>query len=122
MNKRETGNVYEKQAEELIILNDYKILEKNYKNRRGEIDIIAFKEKELIFVEVKYRKTPDYGEGFESVDTRKMKKIYMTALDYIGKSQFKDISYRFDCISFLDNEVKWLKNVIWGDEFGFQMP
>jgi len=122
MNKRETGSIYEKQAEELIVQNNYKILEKNYKNRIGEIDIIAFKDRELIFVEVKYRKTSDYGEGFESVDIRKMKKIYMTALDYITKSPLQDISYRFDCISFLNNEVKWLKNVIWGDEFGFQMP
>ena len=122
MNKRETGNVYEKQAESIIIKKGYHVLEKNYKNRKGEIDIIASIDKELVFIEVKYRKTNYYGEGIESIDTNKMRKIFFTALSYISQNNLKNISYRFDCISFLNNDIKWLKNVIWGDEIGLQVP
>ncbi|MGF6905574.1 YraN family protein [Fusobacterium sp. PH5-44] len=122
MNKRETGNIYEKQAESIIINKGYHILKKNYKNRRGEIDIIASINREIVFIEVKYRKTNLYGEGLESINKNKMRKIFYTALYYISQNNLRDFSYRFDCISFLDNEVKWLKNVIWGDEFGLQVP
>lgn len=122
MNKRETGSVYEKQAELIILKKGYNIIEKNYKNRKGEIDIIASIDKELVFIEVKYRKTNHYGEGIESIDINKMQKIFFTALYYISQNNLENISYRFDCISFLGNEVKWLKNVIWGDELGLQMP
>jgi putative endonuclease len=119
MNKHEKGNIYEEKAVKLLVDNDYSIVETNYRGKRGEIDIICLDRTELVFVEVKYRKTNEYGEGIESVDKNKIRKIYRTAEEYIFKSDLKDYSFRFDCISFLNNETKWIKNIIWGDEIGF---
>ena len=119
MNKRETGSIYEDKAVGILRSDGYEILERNYGDGYGEIDIICSRSGEVVFVEVKYRKTDAYGEGYEAVDKRKMRHIYNTALKYIGNPEIKDNTYRFDCISFLDKEVKWMKNVMWGDEFGF---
>ena len=53
VNTREIGNKYEDKSVETLIKEAYKILERNYQNRFGEIDIIAEKNKELVFIEVK---------------------------------------------------------------------
>ena len=118
MNKRETGNIYEQKADELVLKSGYEILEKNFRSYRGEIDLICCKDKEIVFIEVKYRRTKDFGEGFESVDHKKIKKIYRTAQLYISNIKDQSYTYRFDCISFLNDKPKWMTNVIWGDEFG----
>ena len=57
LNTREIGNKYEDKSVEILIKNSYKILERNYQNKYGEIDIIAQKDDEIVFIEVKYRKT-----------------------------------------------------------------
>jgi len=64
VNTREIGNKYEDKSVETLVKEEYKILERNYQNRFGEIDIIAEKNKEIVFIEVKYRKT----NKFESIE------------------------------------------------------
>jgi len=53
LNTREIGSKYEDKSVEILIKNSYKVLERNYQNRFGEIDIIAEKNKEIVFIEVK---------------------------------------------------------------------
>ncbi|MDR3259123.1 MAG: YraN family protein [Fusobacteriaceae bacterium] len=119
MNKREMGSIYEERAVKFLEDNNCSIVDTNYRCKRGEIDIICLDRTELVFVEVKYRKTNEYGEGIESVDKNKIRKIYRTAEEYLFRFNVKNYSFRFDCISFLNNETKWIKNIIWGDEIGF---
>lgn len=119
MNKRKKGNLYENKAAEFLEENSYKILEKNYYGKYGEIDLIALKDGQIIFIEVKYRETSEYGYGVEAVDKRKARRIYRTAEEYLVKNHMEDYDIRFDCISYLKNEQKWLKNILWGDEIGF---
>ena len=85
----------------------------------GEIDIVCRKDKLFVFVEVKYRRNKEYGFGEESIDYKKMKKIYYTAMEYTRKIKIKDYSIRFDAIIFLGEKVHWIKNILWGDEIGF---
>ena len=54
-NKRVTGADNEKRATEYLIDNGYSILERNFRNKTGEIDIIAKNDNLIVFVEVKYR-------------------------------------------------------------------
>ena len=61
VNTREIGHKYEDKSIETLVKEAYKILERNYQNRFGEIDIIAEKNKEIVFIEVKYRKTNKFG-------------------------------------------------------------
>ncbi|MDR1835044.1 MAG: YraN family protein [Fusobacteriaceae bacterium] len=119
MNKRELGEFYENKAADYLTEHGCVILKRNYTTKIGEIDLICKDGDTIVFVEVKYRRTADFGEGMEAVDIRKIRKMYRTAEIYVAKTQEQDCHYRFDCVSFLDHETKWLKNVIWGDEFGF---
>lgn len=78
-NNREIGDKYEEKAVKLLISRGYEILERNYRVKAGEIDIIAKFEDTIVFVEVKYRKTLKYGYGLEAVDYRKIRRIYNAA-------------------------------------------
>lgn len=119
MNKRKKGRIYEERAAEFLEKNSYEILEKNYHGKHGEIDLIALKDGQIIFIEVKYRETSKYGYGVEAVDKRKAVRIYKTAEEYLIKNHMEDHNIRFDCISYLGENQEWLKNILWGDEIGF---
>ncbi|AVQ28135.1 MULTISPECIES: YraN family protein [Fusobacterium] len=119
MNKREKGSIYEERAAEFLEKNSYRILDKNYHGKHGEIDLIALKDRQIVFIEVKYRETSKYGDGVEAVDKRKAVRIYKTAEEYLIKNHIVDHDVRFDCISYLGDKQKWLKNILWGDEIGF---
>ena len=119
LNTREIGNKYEDKSVETLVKEAYRILERNYQNRFGEIDIIAEKNKEIVFIEVKYRKTSKFGYGYEAVDRRKIMKILKLANYYIQSKKYQDYKIRFDCMSYLGNELDWIKDIVWGDEIGF---
>lgn len=119
MNNREKGNTFEEKAVKILEAASYKIIERNYRNRYAEIDIIAEKEKKLVFVEVKYRKSKTYGLGYEAVDTKKIEKIFSLAQEFLEEKNYTDYSLRFDCISFYGKKCDWIKNMAWGDEIGF---
>ena len=119
LNTREIGNKYENKSVETLVKEAYKILERNYQNRFGEIDIIAEKNKELVFIEVKYRKTSKFGYGYEAVDRRKIMKILKLANYYIQSKKYQNYKIRFDCMSYLGDKLDWIKDIVWGDEVGF---
>ena len=73
MNNHELGKEGETRAVEFLWKKGYRILERNFRTKRGEIDIIARNRKEIIFVEVKTRKNLDYGFPSESVNDNKQK-------------------------------------------------
>ena len=119
LNTREIGNKYEDKSVKILVKEAYKILERNYQNRFGEIDIIAEKNKEIVFIEVKYRKTSKFGYGYEAVDRRKIMKILKLANYYIQSKKYQNYKIRFDCMSYLGDELDWIKDIVWGDEIGF---
>lgn len=119
MNKRAKGNIYEARSVEILKREKYEILQCNYRNISGEIDIIAKKDEVIIFIEVKYRATLKFGYGSEAVDRKKITKIYKTAMQYLVENNLENNQCRFDCMSYLGNDFKWDKNIVWGDEIGF---
>lgn len=76
----------------------YKILERNYKNAFGEIDIIAKQKKDIVFIEVKTRKSDKYGSPYEAVDYNKQNKIIAAAKLYLSKNKLFDKNVRFDMV------------------------
>ena len=82
MNKREIGSRYEEAAAAFLQKQGFRILEKNFRCRQGEIDLVCREGKELVFTEVKYRSDVSCGSPFEAVDFRKQEKIRRTALFY----------------------------------------
>ncbi len=93
-----TGRMGESLAIEYLTDKGYVILETNYRNRIGEVDIIAYDKNVLVFVEVKTRLGTNYGYAFESVDSRKQKKIANTSLMYLQKNRMSDVQVRYDVI------------------------
>lgn len=108
-----TGNNLEKglKGEEIackyLIDNGYRILERNYRLKTGEIDIIAFKENILIFVEVKARSSNYYGYPYEAVNRKKQEKIISTAMHYVKLHNIRNTQFRFDVVEvYLSNGNK----------------
>jgi len=78
----------------------YEILESNFTTRFGEIDVIAFKNDVIVFIEVKTRTSRSFGKPEESIDTLKAKKIRKVAKYYLLKHLSREnLDYRFDIIS-----------------------
>lgn len=111
MNKRKVGAWWEQQAENYLINQGVKIVARNFRNRRGEIDLIGYDGKYLVFFEVKYRSTTAMGSPLEAVDFHKQKQICMVA-DYYRYSNHlgQNIWMRYDVIGVQGNEVTWIKN------------
>lgn len=76
----------------------YQIIQRNYKNKIGELDIIALDGQVLVIVEVKTRKNLRYGHAFEAVDERKQRKIKDTTLVYLQEKKLNYLQCRFDVI------------------------
>lgn len=112
MNKRQIGTEYEAVAAAYLEHKGYVILEKNYRTRRGEIDLIAKDRDTIVFVEVKYRATRRCGSPLEAVDARKQKRIVMTALYYCASKQYSlNRPYRFDVIGIVgDGTIEHIEN------------
>jgi putative endonuclease len=79
----------------------YRILERNYRNRLGEIDIIARHQGRIVFVEVKMRRTLRFGSPKWSVTPAKQRKISMVAIAYLKTRYTIDTPARFDVVSVL---------------------
>lgn len=106
----------ERLAAEFLERNGFRILERNFYCRQGEIDLIAeAPERILVFIEVKYRKDEKYGLPGEAVHYRKQTRIRKAAQVYLYQNRgFEHMECRFDVISILGNEIKQIENA-----FGF---
>jgi putative endonuclease len=97
---RSSGRRGEDLAYRFLKKDKYKILEKNYHSRQGEIDIIAEDRKGVLcFVEVKARSRKDYGLPVEAVTHSKQKKLLATAFIYLETKKIQSKDMRFDIVS-----------------------
>ena len=110
------SNIYGKKSEIIIskFLKEkgYKILKTNYKNKIGEIDIIAQDKNYLVFVEVKARLSRAFGDPAEAVDVRKQLKIRKVAQLYLIKTGKTEYNCRFDVITLLGDENPQINHII----------
>ena len=84
----------------------YKIIETNYRTRAGEIDIIAKDKETIVFVEVKTRKSVQFGSPKWAVTPKKQKKISMVALYYLKAANLDTAKARFDVVAVISNRDK----------------
>jgi len=111
LNKRETGTAYELKAEEYLLENGYTMLERNFRNRSGEIDLITKKDGQIHFIEVKYRTTSDVGSPLEAVDFRKQNQIRKVAMYYLMKNKLSEWTpCQFDVIAFEGEKLTHVEN------------
>ncbi len=76
----------------------YRLVERNYRNRLGEIDIVATEGQILCFVEVKARRTGAFGGGLEAVEGRKRAQVRRVAAYYLGRFGPNPPTCRFDVV------------------------
>lgn len=88
----------------------YKILECNYKNKIGEIDIIALDKKVIVFIEVKFSSSLKFGFPRERVNSYKQQKIRTVAMGYLKAKGKVDSAARFDVIEIVDENIEHIPN------------
>ena len=99
------GKQGEEFATQYLIDKGYEILERNWRNRHKEIDIIAKDGKELVIVEVKTRQTDEYGNPDVAVTLQKQRLLIYAANAYLFRNNL-DVETRFDIISIVFKEWK----------------
>lgn len=108
-NKRDIGDRHEAYAVDIIRKSGLEIVETNYLCKLGEVDIIARNHQDLIFIEVRYRRSESYGGALQSVDKKKQKRIGLAANHYLQKHKLTNkVACRFDVFAITGN-LKQLK-------------
>ena len=111
MNTRKKGAEYEQVAMEYLRSQQVVILEHNYRNRKGEIDIIGRDAEYTVFFEVKFRKDNCMGYPVESVNYGKQRTICRVADYYRMTHHMGEFSpVRYDVVAICGEEIMWYKN------------
>ncbi|HDS09603.1 MAG TPA: YraN family protein [Firmicutes bacterium] len=115
------GHWYEDLAEKYLQNLGYSTVDKNYRSGRYEIDLIMRKDKTLIFVEVKFRRSNAYGRPYEFLSKKQKLNIIKASVTFIRtRSDLRDYVYRFDVVSILEEgEIHHYPNAFSIDEFRF---
>ena len=93
-------------AWDYLIRRGYRILEKNYRCKIGEIDVVAEKNKRLVFVEIKTRRHAGFGRPEEAVDAAKQRKLTRLAQWYLKEKKKKEVSVFFDVLAITWNSLQ----------------
>ena len=100
MNRRQRiGKKGEAAAVRFLKKSGYKILEQNYRTQLGEIDIIAKDRQTIVFIEVKTRRSLNYGSPKMAITSKKQRSISMTALYYLKINDQSHADARFDVVT-----------------------
>lgn len=111
MNTRKKGDTYEQIAIEYLQRQGVEILEHNYRNRRGEIDLIGRDGEYTVFFEVKYRKDHSRGYPAEAVNYGKQRIICRVADYYRMNHHMGDFTpVRYDVVSICGRQITWYRN------------
>lgn len=105
MKHNELGTYGENLAQKYLQDLGYIILDKNFRFKKNEIDIVAKKDDVLCVIEVKTRATAEIGEPYLAVTKTKQRQIIKTA-DFYVKSKGLDIDVQFDIISIVHNQYR----------------
>ena len=99
-NNRQIGDAKEAFVCAWLEKQGYSIMERNFRCRSGEVDIVAREHRYLVFIEVKYRSGTECGDPSEAVDYRKQQTISRVALFYLHRHGYTESTpVRFDVVS-----------------------
>lgn len=102
--KKELGSFGEELVCQYLEKNGYKVLDRNFYCRQGEIDVIAKDRDEIVFIEVKTRTSNYFGSPSEAVNYIKIKRMYNVARYFLYRFNLIDVFVRFDVVEvFVEN-------------------
>jgi len=113
--KKILGGNGENLAEIFLKKHGYRILDRNYRTPFGELDIVASQDDAIAFIEVKTRRSHTCGNPLDSITWKKKLSLTKSALFYLGQTQYRFSTYRFDAVSIImnstdDNKIEIVKN------------
>jgi putative endonuclease len=109
VDKIKRGTEGEQAAAEFLISKGFEIVQRNYRHKRSEIDLIVRKDNWLIFVEVKLRSSARFGHPEEFVDRKKEKKVLEGAAQYLHESAWQgNVRYDIVAVSLIRGDAKIL--------------
>ena len=111
------GSIAERAAARYLMSKGLKDLERNFRCKLGEIDLIMRDQDQLVFVEVRFRKSSRYGSAASTVDASKQRKLRATATYYLKVRKLLQAPVRFDVLGMQpspsapdDYEYQWIKS------------
>lgn len=117
---REIGKDAEELASVYLETKGYTILDRNYFFEHAEVDIVAFQKdtSQIVFVEVKWRSSTDFGQPEDSISDSKIERIYKAAEAWIYERKMDGAPVRFDVISIVQEEdnapdIKHFEDAFW---------
>ena len=104
-------------AADYLVKLGYRLVKRNFRCRYGEIDIICEDKESWIFVEVKARRSTQYGMPAEAVNYRKQQKIISTAMAFVEENRSHNKGFRFDVVEvYVNSQNSTINHII--DAFG----
>lgn len=114
--RRSEGGAAEQRALEHLRAQGLELIERNYRSRWGEIDLVMDDDGVIVFVEVRYRRHAHFGGAVGSIDERKRRKIVHTAQDFLVRRRLGDRAARFDVVSVAGSDrVDWIAGAFEAD-------
>ncbi len=114
--RKRLGGWGEQKAKEYLLELGYQLISQNWRNRLGEIDLIMFDGIIVVFVEVRTKKSTQYGLGFESVNMKKQQQLLKMANSFLQANKWWDVPIRFDVVSIDQHQDRYqlrhMKNVL----------
>lgn len=95
----EQGETAESSAAQYLLERGYRLRERNFKTRLGEVDLVVERESTVAFVEVRYRRSAAWGSPEATVGKLKRRKLILAALEYVQRHRLENRALRFDVLS-----------------------
>jgi len=111
----EHGDAGETLAVELLRRCGVRVVERNFRCRQGEIDLVCLDGDTLVFVEVRRRSSDRYGTGIQAVTDAKTAQVARVAEAYLSARQPKASRCRFDVVGITADHVQWLPDAFRAD-------
>jgi putative endonuclease len=106
VDRRARGATGEDQAAAWYVAHGYEVVERNWRCRLGEVDLVLYRGGTLVFCEVKARRTDRFGTGAEAVTAEKRQRLRLLAGRYLGESAARPSAVRFDVASVLGGDLE----------------
>ncbi len=117
MDRQQTGKVGEDMAADFLKKSGYRIIERNYRCKIGEIDIIALDKDILCFVEVRTKNSSSFCRPQQTVTSPKQRKLQKLALYFLAHKKIKNMNCRFDVVAVDISKgrsgIEMIKNAFW---------
>lgn len=115
--KKLLGRLGEQSASKYLAKKKYKVIEKNFTTKVGEVDLIALYGDLLVFIEVKTRSSTAYGNPAEAVDYNKQRKYVLLAEQYVFMHpEHNKRSIRFDVVEILNEQINHIEGAFYADD------